>query len=93
MSLGTYFTTKWRERKHAAPLALEVATEDAPPFIAAGAVVRLANGKLGTVESCGLSPYWREECDGVQRAYVVSLPGAPAWSDYALASEIVAVLA
>lgn len=53
-----------------------------------GRIVALPDGRVGTVASVGLSPYWLEAQAQIERAYVVSLPGQPSWADYALVEDL-----
>lgn len=46
------------------------------------------NGKLGVIDSIGLSPYWTEMRSGVQRAYVLSLSQEDFWTDYLKLDEL-----
>lgn len=44
--------------------------------------------QTGIVQCIDTSPYYFEEKQGIERAYITSLPGQPAWSTWALAYEL-----
>ena len=47
------------------------------------------NGKLATIESIGLSPYWNEEKQGITRIAVWGFDAVLGmWSDYLLPEEL-----
>lgn len=88
MTLNDYLNTISGIRQLVS-LAFDVAGEAPPPFVLPGDVVMLQDGRAGLVDSVDLSPYWVEEQDGVQRAYIVG----DGWTDWVLENQVVAVLA
>lgn len=60
------------------------------PTVRPGALVVTADGRLGFVQFVRVSPYWVEEKQGIQRAYIYSLHEAieTSWTDYVLLSEL-----
>lgn len=51
-----------------------------------GAVVTLDNDEFWTLEKFAISPYYEEELQGIQRAYIVALDGS--CSDWVLPIEL-----
>ncbi len=44
--------------------------------------------RIGRVERIAISPYYREECEGVLRAYIVPLDPKEGWTDWVLEIEV-----
>jgi hypothetical protein len=74
------------------PTQLTVPFEHVAPLIEVGDIVELAGDRQGVIERVELSPYWPEERDGIQRAYVVNIRinegGVQAWTDWCLPEEM-----
>lgn len=60
------------------------------PRVRIGAVVLTPDGRMGFVQFVRVSPYYVEEKQGIQRAYIYSLPDDMngSWTDYVLLSDL-----
>jgi hypothetical protein len=60
------------------------------PRVRIGALVLTADERLGFVQFIRVSPYWVEEKQGIQRAYIYSLADDlnGSWTDYVLLSDL-----
>lgn len=56
------------------------------PRVRRGAIVLTPDGRMGFVQFIRVSPYYVEEKQGIQRAYIYSLPDdlSGSWTDYVL---------